>query len=89
MQQLQFFLSEAAWEAHLLAAHTLQLLGADSLTTPTVDGVLAIDDPDDRKDGCTTDHVARQYLGSVGKIETALSPRLPCGRMSNAIARSM
>lgn len=26
----------------------------------------------DRKDGCATDHVARQYLGSIGKIDNGI-----------------
>lgn len=72
VQQLQFFLSEAAWDADPLATRTLQLLAADPLTAPTADGVLAIDDTGDRKEGGATDHVARQYLGSVGKIDNGI-----------------
>jgi SRSO17 transposase len=34
--------------------------------------VLVIDDTGDRKDGNATDHVARQYLGSVGKIDNGI-----------------
>ena len=34
--------------------------------------MLVIDDTGDRKDGCATDHVARQYLGSVGKIDNGI-----------------
>jgi SRSO17 transposase len=34
--------------------------------------VLVIDDTGDRKDGCATDHVARQYLGSVGKVDNGI-----------------
>jgi len=34
--------------------------------------VLAIDGTDDRKDGTTTAHVARQYLGSVGRIDNGI-----------------
>jgi hypothetical protein len=34
--------------------------------------VLVIDDSGDRKDGRHTDHVARQYLGSVGKIDNGI-----------------
>ncbi len=72
VQQLQFFLSESSWDADALAARTLQLLCADPLIAPTAEGVLAIDDTGDRKDGCATDHVARRYLGSVGKIDNGI-----------------
>jgi DDE superfamily endonuclease len=34
--------------------------------------VLVIDDTGDRKDGSATAHVARQYLGSVGKIDNGI-----------------
>jgi hypothetical protein len=50
----------------------LQLLSADPLFASTADGVLVIDDTGDRKDGGATDHVARQYLGSVGKIDNGI-----------------
>jgi SRSO17 transposase len=72
VQQLQFFLSESTWDAAAIASRTLQLLSADPLTSPTADGVLVIDDTGDRKDGGATDHVARQYLGSVGKIDNGI-----------------
>ena len=72
VQQLQFFLSEANWDTGAIAARTLALLRGDPLIAPTADGVLVIDDTGDRKDGCATDHVARQYLGSVGKIDNGI-----------------
>lgn len=72
VQRLQFFLSEAAWEAEALTARTLEVLAADPLTAPTVGGVLVIDDTGDRKDGHATEHVGRQYLGSVGKIDNGI-----------------
>jgi SRSO17 transposase len=34
--------------------------------------VLVIDDTGDRKDGRATDHVSRQYLGSVGKADNGI-----------------
>jgi SRSO17 transposase len=34
--------------------------------------VLVVDDTDDRKDGSATAHVARQYLGSVGKTDNGI-----------------
>lgn len=72
VQQLQFFLSESHWDTDVLATRTLALLCAEPLTAPTTDGVLVIDDTGDRKDGCATDHVARQYLGSVGKVDNGI-----------------
>lgn len=72
VQQLQFFLSEAHWDADAIAARTLELLRGDPLIAPTAHGVLVLDDTGDRKDGCATDHVARQYLGSVGKIDNGI-----------------
>lgn len=72
VQQLQLFLSECCREADLITMRTLQLLGDDPLTASDADGVLVIDDTGDRKDGYATDHVARQYLGSVGKVDNGI-----------------
>lgn len=72
VQRLQFFLSESAWDTDALTAGTLKLLCDDPLIAPTADGVLVVDDTGDRKDGCATDHVARQYLGSVGKVDNGI-----------------
>ncbi|MBK4739101.1 transposase [Noviherbaspirillum sp. DKR-6] len=72
MQQLQFFLSESLWDAEVMTARTLQLLGQVPLTASDPDGVLVVDDTGDRKDGCATEHVARQYLGSLGKIDNGI-----------------
>src|SRR5438105_8534061 len=72
VQQLQFFLSESVWDANAVTARCLQLLAADPATAPSADGVLVIDDTGDRKDGHAMDHVARQYLGSVGKIDNGI-----------------
>jgi SRSO17 transposase len=71
-QALQFFLSESAWDADALNARRLELLLADPATRPHDDGVLIIDDSGDRKSGTKTDHVGRQYLGSVGKIDSGI-----------------
>jgi hypothetical protein len=72
VQQLQFFLSESTWEADAVNAHRLELVCADPATTPHAAGVLVIDDSGDRKAGTKTAHVARQYLGSLGKIDTGI-----------------
>ncbi|MFN8534260.1 MAG: IS701 family transposase [Dehalococcoidia bacterium] len=72
VQRLQWFLSEATWDAEAVNRRRLELLLADPATAPTADGVLVIDDTGDRKDGTHTDHVGRQYLGSVGKIDNGV-----------------
>jgi SRSO17 transposase len=72
VQQLQWFLSESAWDADALAGRTRQLLMNAPGTAPPGDGVLVLDDTGDRKKGHATDHVGRQYLGSVGKIDNGI-----------------
>ena len=72
VQRLQFFLSEASWDAAALDAQRLALLAAEPAIAPHAAGVLVLDDTGDRKDGCATAHVARQYLGSVGKIDRGI-----------------
>ena len=72
VQRLQFFLSEAAWEASALTAQRIAQLVADPFTAPHAEGVLVLDDTGDRKDGAAIAHVARQYLGSVGKIDNGI-----------------
>ncbi|MCW2639265.1 MAG: Transposase [Dactylosporangium sp.] len=67
VQRLQFFLSESHWDAEKINDRRLELLMADPATAPHERGVLVVDDSGDRKDGHATAHVARQYLGSVGK----------------------
>jgi SRSO17 transposase len=71
-QQLQYFLSEADWDALAVNARRLELLLADSATVPHAGGVLVIDDTGDRKAGAHTAHVGRQYLGSVGKLDNGI-----------------
>jgi DDE superfamily endonuclease len=72
VQRLQFFLSESAWDAEAVNAQRLAVLCADPATSPHAGGVLVIDETGDRKDGTKTAHVARQYLGSIGKIDNGI-----------------
>ncbi len=72
VQELQFFLSESTWPAESINERRLDLLLADPATAPHARGVLVIDDTGDRKAGHRTDHVARQYLGSVGKVDSGI-----------------
>jgi SRSO17 transposase len=72
VQRLQWFLSESAWDHQQLNQRRVQLLREDPATAPSERGVLVVDDTGDRKDGTATAHVARQYLGSVGKIDNGI-----------------
>ena len=71
VQRLQWFLSESAWIT------SRSIGGGSRCSRPTqplhrTHGALVIDDNGDRKDGTATAHVARQYLGSLGKIDNGI-----------------
>ncbi|MFL6272193.1 MAG: IS701 family transposase [Actinomycetes bacterium] len=72
VQGLQWFLSVSSWDHEQLNQRRLELLGGDPATAPHAQGVLVIDDTGDRKAGTKTAHVARQYLGSVGKTDNGI-----------------
>jgi SRSO17 transposase len=72
VQRLQFFLSEAPWEAEAVNTRRLALLAGQPALAAHAGGVLVLDDTGDRKDGHATAHVARQYLGSVGKVDNGI-----------------
>jgi SRSO17 transposase len=72
VQRLQWFLSESSWDHQAVNQQRIELLCADAATAPHRQGVLVIDDTGDRKDGHHTAHVARQYLGSVGKTDNGI-----------------
>jgi SRSO17 transposase len=72
VQRLQFFLSESPRDGEAVNASRLALLLGDPATAPHADGVLVIDDTGDRKAGKRTAHVARQWLGSVGKVDNGI-----------------
>jgi DDE superfamily endonuclease len=72
VQRLQWFLSESSWDHEQVNDRRVQLLCQDPATAPHGAGVLVLDDTGDRKDGTATAHVARQYLGSVGKIDNGI-----------------
>src|SRR5437016_12001829 len=69
VQSLQFFLSESTWDVVPVTEQRLALLFTDPATQPHEQGVLIIDETGDRKHGTKTAHVARQYLGSIGKVD--------------------
>jgi DDE superfamily endonuclease len=72
VQRLQWFLSEAAWDHEQVNQRRVERLCQDPATAPRDGGALVIDDTGDRKDGTATAHVARQYLGSVGKVDNGI-----------------
>ena len=72
VQRLQFFLSESPWDPEAINTRRLALLLSDPATVPHPEGVLVIDDTGDRKAGTHTDHVARQWLGSIGKVDNGI-----------------
>ena len=72
VQRLQWYMSESTWDAERVNARRLALAAADPVTRSHPGGVLVIDDSGDRKDGHATAHVARQYLGSVGKTDNGI-----------------
>jgi hypothetical protein len=72
VQGLQWFLSESSWDHERVNQQRLKLLLDDPATAPHEQGVLVIDDSGDRKAGTHTAHVARQYLGSVGKTDNGI-----------------
>ena len=50
----------------------LELLLSNPDTRPHDGGVLIVDETSVKKDGTKTDHVARQYLGSLGKVDNGI-----------------
>lgn len=72
VQSLQWFLSESTWDAAAVNARRVALLCADPTTAPDDAGVLVIDESGDRKWGTKTAHVGRQYLGSIGKVDSGV-----------------
>src|SRR5260370_32427191 len=72
VQQLQFFLTEADWDAEAVTARRIERLRDDPLTAPHAEGALVIDETGDRKDGTHTAHVGYQYLGTIGKTANGI-----------------
>ncbi|HZN69826.1 MAG TPA: IS701 family transposase [Tepidisphaeraceae bacterium] len=72
VQRLQWFLSESAWDVAAVNARRLAWVFSTPALRPHAEGVLVLDDTGDRKAGTQTAHVARQYLGSVGKIDNGI-----------------
>jgi SRSO17 transposase len=72
VQALQWFLTESTWDAQAVTRRRVELLRADPATAPDAAGVLVIDETGDRTWGTKTAHVGRQYLGSIGKVDSGV-----------------
>jgi SRSO17 transposase len=68
-QSLHHFIANSPWSAAELKARRLTLT-LDALKEKKI--TVVIDETGDRKKGAKTDYVARQYLGSVGKIDRGI-----------------
>lgn len=68
-QSLHHFLAVSPWHTSTLRQRRLALLKQHIGDRPFT---LCIDETGDRKKGKTTDYVARQYLGSVGKSDQGI-----------------
>jgi SRSO17 transposase len=72
VQGLQWFVTESSRDHQQVNRRRVQLLVADPATAPHDQGVLVLDDSGDRKAGRRTAHVARQWLGSLGKTDNGI-----------------
>jgi SRSO17 transposase len=61
----------SAWDHDQVNQRRVGLL-CETRPPPHMRGALVLDDTGDCKDGTATAHVARQYLGSVGKIDNGI-----------------
>src|SRR5262245_1033652 len=68
-QSFHHFLTQSPWEVTTLRQRRLALIKSVVQERPFV---LCIDETGDKKKGTTTDYVARQYIGNLGKIENGI-----------------
>lgn len=68
-QALHHFLTQSPWEVATLRQNRLALLKSGLRERAFI---LCIDETGDKKKGTTTDYVARQYIGNLGKIENGM-----------------
>jgi hypothetical protein len=69
VQHVDRFLAESTWQADVVHQRRIELLLADPETASHERGALVIDDSGDRKWGTKMAYAARQYLGSIGKVD--------------------
>ena len=65
------FLLESTWDHEAVNQQRIVLLCTDAATAPHERGALVIGDTGDRRDGIATALLAREYLGSLGRIDNA------------------
>jgi SRSO17 transposase len=68
-QPLHHFIAQALWDVTDLRVRRLERI-KKALQGRTI--ILCIDETGDRKKGETTDYVARQYIGNLGKIDNGI-----------------
>jgi SRSO17 transposase len=68
-QSLHHFLSQSPWEVSELRKQRISKILALLKDNPLT---VVIDETGDRKKGKTTDYLARQYLGNIGKVEQGI-----------------
>jgi len=68
-QSLHHFLTQSPWEVTALRKKRLTLIKS---VLKERSFILRIDETGDKKKGKTTDYVARQYIGNLGKIENGI-----------------
>jgi SRSO17 transposase len=68
-QSLHHFLTQSPWEVTKLRQKRLALIKSVIRDRAFI---LCIDETGDKKKGTTTDYVARQYIGNLGKIENGI-----------------
>jgi SRSO17 transposase len=71
-QSLQWFLTESSWDPQQINRRRVELMLEDSDTAAHNGGALVIDESGDRKDGKSTAHVGKQYLGGIGKVDNGV-----------------
>lgn len=67
-QSLHHFLSNSPWDVESVRQQRIELI---KLALKKREIILCIDETGDKKKGKTTDYVARQYIGNLGKIQTS------------------
>jgi SRSO17 transposase len=71
-QSLQWFLSESRWDPEELSESATISSSRRSLSSPSEEGALVIDEHGDRKWGNRTANVGRQWLAKIGKTDNGV-----------------
>lgn len=68
-QPMQHFMSDAPWSENALNDHRTDMLEGNPATKSCDDGYAIIDDTGNPKSGDSTHATARQWMGSLGKVD--------------------